>query len=272
MDTSAASDSFVHLPALRATTGFQGSTLSGLDRCAIVIVAYEAENTIARVLDRIPSDVAESVGGLLVSDDASSDATVVRAVEWGSCHPAVALTICVQPFNRGYGGNQRACYRWAAQNGFDHVVMIHGDGQYAPEIVEQILGPLLAGEADAVFGSRMMVRESARCGGMPMYKRLGNRVLSGIQNRATGLNLSEWHCGYRAYRIGALRQLDLETLSPGFDFDTQIILALDTANMTICETPIPTHYGDEKCHVNGLRYATQVTGAVMRHRRRLRGR
>ena len=240
-----------------------------LRRCAVVIVAYEAESTIEIVLDRLRRDVTASIGAILVSDDASTDRTSDAARRWSVHHPEVDVTVVRQPRNLGYGGNQRWCYRWAAERGIEHVVMIHGDGQYAPELAADLLEPLVLGPADAVFGSRMLDRMGARRGGMPLYKRVGNRVLSGFQNWATGLRLSEWHSGYRAYRVDTLEQVGLDAMSAGFDFDTQIILALADVDATIREVPIPTHYGDEICRVNGLRYAAEVSRDVVRYRRRL---
>ena len=130
--------------------------------------------------------------------------------------------------------------------------MLHGDGQYAPESLPEILAPLLAGEADAVFGSRTMIKGAARKGGMPLYKFVGNRILSRFENAALGTHLSEFHSGYRAYSVSALKQIPFEQNSDGFNFDTQIIIQLHDAGMRIAEVPIPTYYGDEICYVDGL--------------------
>jgi 2-polyprenyl-3-methyl-5-hydroxy-6-metoxy-1,4-benzoquinol methylase len=111
----------------------------------------------------------------------------------------------------------------------------------------------------------MMVRGAALKGGMPVYKYVGNRILTEMQNKLVGLDLSEWHSGYRAYRVDALAELPLASYSDGFDFDTEIILGLATAGKRIIEVPIPTYYGDEICYVNGMQYAKDVTVDVMRH-------
>src|ERR1019366_10117053 len=146
------------------------------------------------------------------------------------------------------------------------VVMLHGDGQYAPESLPEILAPLLAEEADAVFGSRTMIRGAARRGGMPLYKFVGNRVLTRFENAALGTNLSEFHSGYRAYSVKALQGIPFHQNSDGFNFDTQIIIQLHDAGMRIAEVPIPTYYGDEICYVDGLGYAADVTKDVIRYR------
>ncbi len=239
-----------------------------LDAVAIVVVAYNAESTIEAVLDRIPRTVAEHVGAILVSDDGSRDGTTAAANRWAVAHPAVNLHVIRQPKNLGYGGNQKFCYEWAVRNGCEFAVMVHGDGQYAPELVLDMVRPLLAGDAVAVFGSRMLTRGGARRGGMPMYKLVGNKILTFVQNRLTGLRLSEWHSGYRAYDLRRLDGEALAAMSNGFDFDTEIILHLARTKQHIAEIAIPTFYGDEKCHVNGMRYAADVLVDVVRFRTR----
>jgi methionine biosynthesis protein MetW len=118
--------------------------------------------------------------------------------------------------------------------------------------------PLVEGRADAVFGSRMMSKGEARKGGMPLYKYVGNKTLTRMQNALVGTNLSEFHSGYRAYSTAALREIDFDSNSDGFDFDTEIILQLHDGGHRIFEIPIPTYYGDEICYVNGMRYARDV--------------
>ncbi|CAM3250107.1 bifunctional glycosyltransferase/class I SAM-dependent methyltransferase [Nocardioides dubius] len=238
-------------------------------RIGVLVVAYNAATTLAQTLARLPVSFTKTVDHILVCDDASSDNTFEvgldfkNGVEW-------PITLVRHEQNLGYGGNQRAGYRWAIEEGLDYVVLLHGDGQYSPEHIEDLLAPLVAGEADAVFGSRMMIKGGARDGGMPMYKYVGNRILTTFQNKLTGLDLTEWHSGYRAYRVDVLAQLPLDDYSAGFDFDTEIILGLHGAGRRIAEVPIPTYYGDEICYVNGVKYAREITGHVLRdwaHRR-----
>jgi len=145
-------------------------------------------------------------------------------------------------------------------------VMLHADGQYAPESLPAMVAPLERGEADAVFGSRMLDEGAARRGGMPLYKYVGNKILTRVENIAAGTSLSEWHSGYRAYSVAALRDLPFDRNHDDFDFDTQIIVQLIEAGKRIVEIPIPTYYGDEICHVNGLGYARDVTRDVLRYR------
>jgi hypothetical protein len=129
-----------------------------------------------------------------------------------------------------------------------------------------MIEPIINGNADAVFGSRMINKKDALKGGMPKYKWVGNQILTFIQNKLVGQRFSEWHSGYRAYRVDTLKELGLGSLSNGFRFDTQIILQLLAAKKRIKEIPIPTFYGDEVSHVNGLEYAREIIWDTIRHR------
>ena len=242
-----------------------GSNDGVAPRIGIVVVAFNAASTLAAVLDRIPASFRDKVSDVLVCDDASSDSTYSVGKEYQTT-TALPLTLIRRPRNLGYGGNQKAAYTWAIEHELDIVVLLHGDGQYAPEVIEDLIDPFETHQADAVFGSRMMDPGSARIGGMPLYKYVGNRILSTFSNSATGLNLTEWHSGYRAYRVEALKEIPFESNSDGFDFDTEIILQLLEARKLIVEVPIPTYYGDEICHVNGMGYAKDVVTDVLRYR------
>ena len=240
-------------------------------KVGVLVVAYNAERTLATVLDRIPPAMRDGLAEVLVQDDHSADDTHGVATGYAAAAAAAAdelpITVVRHERNLGYGGNQKAGYRYAIEHGWDAVVLLHGDGQYAPEVMHEVLAPILDGTADAVFGSRMLFRGQARAGGMPLYKFVGNRVLTRFQNATSGgLSLSEWHSGYRAYRIDALADVPFITNSDGFDFDTEIILQLHSAGKRIAEVPIPTYYGDEICYVNGMRYARDVVRHSVRHR------
>ena len=235
------------------------------ERIGVVVVAYNAASTLAAVLDRLPQSFRARSPEVIVCDDASSDCTFTVGTEYQKTSD-LALTVIRRPQNLGYGGNQKAAYRWAIERGLDIVVLLHGDGQYAPEVIEDLISPFETSHCDAVFGSRMMDPGSARLGGMPLYKYAGNRILSRFSNSVTGMSLSEWHSGYRAYRVDALKEIPFESNSDGFDFDTEIILQLHEAGKAIVEVPIPTYYGDEICYVNGMGYAKDVAMDVVRYR------
>ena len=234
-------------------------------RIGILVVAYNAASTLAAVLDRIPASFRPRIDEILVCDDYSEDSTYLVGLGYQQLSD-LPLTIIRHPKNLGYGGNQKAGYQLAIEHGLDILVLLHGDGQYAPECIESLVEPLVRGEADAVFGSRMMVPGDARKGGMPLYKYAGNRILTAFQNGVLGTDLSEFHSGYRAYSVSALASVPFKQNSDGFNFDTQIILQFVDAGRRILEVPIPTYYGDEICYVNGMKYAKDVTTDVLRHR------
>jgi glycosyltransferase involved in cell wall biosynthesis len=234
-------------------------------RIGVVVVAYNAETTLVSTVERIPPGFRRQLDEVIILDDASRDATTARAEEWARHVPCTTVVV-THTKNLGYGGNQKAAYALASERGLDVVVLLHADGQYAPELLPEMVEPILRGEADAVFGSRMLESGAARAGGMPAYKRLGNRVLTRLENALLGTELSEFHSGYRAYRVSALDGIPLQHNSDDFDFDTQIIIQLVDAGHRIVEIPIPTYYGDEICYVNGVRYARDVVKDVVEYR------
>ncbi|MEQ1786428.1 MAG: bifunctional glycosyltransferase/class I SAM-dependent methyltransferase [Acidimicrobiales bacterium] len=235
-------------------------------RIGILVVAYNAASTLAQVLDRIPPDFRGRITKVLVGDDASQDSTHLVALGYKQLASDLPIEVIRHPENLGYGGNQKAGYQWAIDNDLDIVVLLHGDGQYAPELLPEMVAPLERGEADAVFGSRMLDPGGARRGGMPRYKFVGNRILTTVENAVAGASLSEWHSGYRAYSVAAMADIPFHRNDNGFNFDTQVIVQLIEAGKRIVEVPIPTYYGDEICHVNGMGYARDVTRDVVRYR------
>lgn len=235
-----------------------------MKRIGILVVAYNAESTLTSVLDRIPRDVLAKVEEVFVFDDASQDDTFAVGQSYTSSTGLTKLSVIRNPVNLRYGGNQKRGYRYAMERGLDIVVLLHGDGQYAPEIMQSLLTPLEEGRADLVMGSRMMVPGAARKGRMPLYKFLGNRILSSSQNWLLGTDFTEFHSGYRAYNVAALRELPLEALSDTWHFDTEIIIELLRRDCRIVEVPIPTYYGDEICRVNGIPYAWNCLRATAR--------
>ncbi|PZR10525.1 MAG: glycosyltransferase/methyltransferase [Archangium gephyra] len=235
-------------------------------KVCIFVIAYQAEATLRSVLDRIPrSFLSEFDCEILVVDDASSDRTADIGREYRDENRSIHITVLRNEFNQGYGGNQKVGYSYAVKKGFDFVAMVHGDGQYAPEQLPNLIAPLVSGEADAVFGSRMMTRFGALKGGMPLYKYVGNKILTTAQNALLGSKLSEFHSGYRVYSCRALRQLPFDLNSNDFHFDTEIIIQFLNAKLRIKELPIPTYYGDEISRVNGMKYAKDVMIATVQN-------
>jgi glycosyltransferase involved in cell wall biosynthesis len=237
-------------------------------RVLIFIVAYNAERTIREVVLRIPVTLQDTYEvDVLIIDDSSADATFEQG-HAVSREPSLPFPIVVlfNPRNQGYGGNQKLGYHYAMKRGYDFVALIHGDGQYAPECLPELLEPLRKGEAAAVFGSRMLTPSGARGGGMPLYKFVGNKILTWIENKLLRTSLSEFHSGYRIYSTKALSAIPFDRNSNDFHFDTEIIIQLITADLPIRELPIPTYYGDEICYVNGMHYAFNVVMSALKAR------
>ncbi len=226
----------------------------------VFIVAYNAENHIAALLERIPQELWQQTKyetEVLIIDDASGDQTTQRANQW-MLDTGHFVTVLRNPANQGYGGNQKIGYTYAIEKKYDVVALLHGDGQYPPEKIPELIAPILDGSAAAVFGSRMINKADALKGGMPKYKFFANILLTKFQNLMLRTRLSEYHSGFRAYSVAALRKIPFRYNSNDFSFDSEIIIQLLDMQLAIKEIPIPTHYGDEVCHVNGPKYATQV--------------
>ena len=232
--------------------------MSDSKKLLIFVVAYNAEKTIESVLSRIPVAELPDATEVLIIDDSSQDETFEKARDSRGAAAGLPVTVLRTPENQGYGGNQSIGYRYAVENGFDVVALVHGDGQYAPEKLPGLVAPVLADEADACFGSRMMEKGVALKGGMPLYKYVGNRILTVLQNCLLGTKLTEFHSGYRVYSVDALSKVPFKYNTKDFHFDTEIIIQFVLRELRIKELPIPTYYGDEICYVNGLAYAWHV--------------
>lgn len=252
-----------------ATSGTYESPSAPRARVLIFIISYNAERFITSVLERLPESVWTSKDHdfhVLLIDDASTDSTVSRALEYRTSHQRQNFTVLSNKVNQGYGGNQKIGFHYAIENGFDVVVLLHGDGQHFPEYIPNFIDPLMAGKAGAVLGSRMLKKIDALRGGMPLYKWIGNQVLSFLQNVILKSRLSEFHTGHRAYSVSALKRIPFQENSNYFDFDTDILIQFIQTGHGIEEIPVPTHYGDEVCHVDGLRYAYRAVRSCLESR------
>lgn len=234
----------------------------------IFVVAYNAEKTIINLLQRIPQSLTKTYKvSVLIIDDCSIDSTQETAFRFTKNNFWCPITILKNTKNQGYGGNQKLGYYYAIKNNFDAVVLLHGDGQYAPEFIPTLLKPFTKKfPPSAVFGSRMLISKNALKGGMPLYKFIGNKILTNLQNKLLNSNLSEFHSGFRVYSVKTLKKLPIHLNTNDFHFDTEIIVQLFSSNSKVIELPIPTHYGDEKCHVNGMKYALNVIKSSIKAR------
>jgi glycosyltransferase involved in cell wall biosynthesis len=232
-------------------------------KICVIMPAYNAEKTLVRTYQDLPLPWVDDV---VLVDDASRDRTVAVAHELG-------LHTIVHPRNRGYGGNQKTCYREALGRGADIVVMVHPDHQYDPGYIPQLVRPILDGECDAVFGSRMLGGRPIE-GGMPKWKYFANLFLTAVANATFYVYLSEYHSGLRAYSRRYLETVPYEVNSDDFVFDTEIIAQGVQQGMRICEIPISTRYFEEASQIGFLRsvrYGLSVLGVLLRYKLHAKG-
>ena len=228
----------------------------------ILVLAYHAETTILEVLKRIPVSVWKG-SDILVADDASSDKTTEIVQKYKNDNKIDNLIVVHHEINKGYGGNQKWGYNYAIKEGYEIVVMVHGDIQYPPEYIEALIKPIKENDTDFVFGSRMTGHPIK--GGMPIHKYLGNKFLTFVENIILGTNLSEFHSGFRAYATKALKDIPFNLNVDDFHFDSEIIMQLVIAKKKIEEITIPTFYGQEICYVNVVTYGLNILKIMLQY-------
>jgi len=224
-------------------------------RVIAVMPAYNAERTLASTLADMPAGCVDEV---ILVDDGSKDRTVELAREMG-------LTVVVHEQNKGYGGNQKTCYKLALEKGADIVVMIHPDYQYDSRVIPHAVGFLELGICDVVCGNRIRSRQEAMSGGMPIYKYLSNRFLTAVENLCLGQNLGDFHSGFRVYRREVLETIPYERNSDDFVFDTQFLVQCVKFGFRLGDVPVPVRYFDEASSINfrrSLRYGLSTLGVV----------
>lgn len=222
-----------------------------------VLPAYNAEKTLAATIADIPPG---SVDEVLLTDDGSKDRTVEIARSMG-------LTVIVHPKNRGYGGNQKTCYRYALDQGADIVVMIHPDYQYDARVIPHAVGIIELGICDVVLGNRVRSRPEALKCGMPWWKYVCNRGLTLFENLALGQNLGEFHSGFRVYRRRVLETIPFEANSEDFVFDTQFLVQAVNYGFRLGDVPVPVRYFKEASSINFRRstvYGLRTLSTVAR--------
>lgn len=220
----------------------------------VTMPAYMAERTLKETIDHLPRAVIDDI---ILVDDASTDGTAELAKSLG-------LQVVVHQENKGYGANQKTCYDVALQQGADVVVLLHPDFQYDPSIMDTLIQPLVGGEADFVFGSRYAEGANPRAGGMPLYRHIGNRVVTSIENLFMGTRFTELHSGYKAYSRLFLQAIGYHDFSDHFVFDSQMIIrAVFSHQFRIKEVPIPTRYTDRSSSVKMLNLLRYITGTLI---------
>lgn len=228
----------------------------------VVMPAYNAAATLEPTLRDLPEGLADEI---ILVDDGSRDATVAEARRLG-------LTVIEHVHNAGYGGNQKTCYTEALKRGADAVIMIHPDYQYDSRLAGQLIRFIVDGYFDVMLGSRIRTRAEALAGGMPIWKYLANRFLTITENVFLGLNLSEYHTGYRAYSRRVLETIPWRENSNDFAFDAQFLVQVVHFGFKIAEIPVPVRYMEEASSINfrrSLRYGWEnlkVVGQYWLHR------
>lgn len=223
----------------------------------VVMPAYNAEHTLENTYKEIPFEYADDV---VLVDDASSDGTLKVAKRLG-------IITVIHPHNKGYGANQKTCYREALKRGADIVVMVHPDYQYTPKLITAMSSMIASGVYDVVLGSRILGKTSMK-GGMPFYKYVSNRFLTLTQNLMLGEKLSEYHTGYRAFSRQVLENLPLEANSNDFVFDNQMLAQAVFFDFKIGEISCPTKYFPEASSINfrrSVKYGLGVLATCLKY-------
>ncbi len=234
-------------------------------KVVVVMPALNAARTLERTVEAIP---LEWVDEIVLVDDASSDETVELA-------RSLPVHVVWHPHNAGYGANQKTCYLEALQRDADAIVMLHPDGQYEPQLIGSLVEPILAGRADLVLGSRLALPGMARANGMPLWKYVVNRALTGVENRVMGTQLSEAHTGYRAYSRRLLLTVPFLRNSADFAFDSELLMQASHFGMRIQEVPARGRYFEDASSVglgSGIVYGLKTLWIAIRlalHRARI---
>lgn len=238
-----------------------------MKKICVFIPCYYAESTIEKVLSRIPKDYLKKVTEILIINDGTVDKTCERAVKFREKGNFKNITIIHNHKNLGYGGNQKKAYKYCIEKGHDVVVMVHGDLQYPAELVHKLTEKLEKDEADMMMGSRMTGDPLGS--GMPIWKYIANKFLTFVENTIFRIYFSEYHSGFRAFNVHALKEVDFLKNSDNYIFDQQIISQLAKKKKRFGEIPIPTYYGPGSHKISFLKsswYGLGVLKVALLHR------
>jgi len=227
-------------------------------KTVVVLPAYNAQKTLEKTVKAIPKGVADQI---ILVDDGSKDGTLDLAKKLG-------LTVYRHKRNKGYGANQKSCYKKALKNGADIIVMLHPDYQYDPKLIPHLVDFIADDYFDIMLGSRIRSRKEALDGGMPVYKYWANRILTMFENIMTGQNLGEWHTGMRAYSSRVLKKINYRNFSDDFIFDTQMLLASVKLGFRVGDIPVPVRYLPESSSINifrSIKYGLQTIAETIKY-------
>ena len=244
----------------------KGGLTGGRDpRFAIFISAFNAASKIGEVLGRIPQCVWDRVEEVYLFDDCSQDETAAISEGFKESNRQKKLTIHRNEYRLGNGGSQKKGFDYAIERGFDFVILLHGDGQYDPEMLPSFIASAEGAECAVVLGSRTLPGGCSPRGVMPLYKIVGNRLLTCVFNALLGSSLSEFFCGYRMYSVNALRVLNYKAYSDDLHFDTNILIEALHRKLRILELPVPAHHGKEIGFTSSIRYARDSSLTVLQY-------
>ena len=234
----------------------------------IFIPAYNVEKQIPRVLKKIPFHLLNEYHiRILIIEDCSKDNTKKIVEDYLKKDKNNNLIDLVRnKKNQGYGGVQKIAFNYAIKNNFDFVIMLHGDDQYEAEMLPKFISNLLNSDVDAVFGSRFINPRDPLKGGMPLNRYIGNRVVTFIQNFIVGTKMTEFHSGYRSYKIEVLKKINFEKNTNDFYFDSEMIIQMFKSKFVIKEIPIATIYGDEISNLKPIPYGIKVLIITIKHK------
>jgi glycosyltransferase involved in cell wall biosynthesis len=231
--------------------------------CSIFIPSYQAAGTIEAVIDRIPAELWDSLAAVHVVNDGSTDDTNAVVERIAAQQPKVVLHS--QDVNRGYGAAVRRGLQLALEDASDYVVCLHADGQYPPEKLPEFLPFMAEHGVDVLQGSRHK-DGTALAGGMPRYKVIAGRILTWLENRTFGLEMTDYHSGFMLYSRKAVEQIPFDQLSTYFDFDLEVIASARARGLSVAERGIPTRYADEESHLNPIWYGLRCLRVMLRFR------
>ena len=234
----------------------------------IFIPAYNVEKQIIRVLNKIPEKIfTDHLTNIIIIEDCSTDNTkqVIENYIKNSKNNNF-IKLIQNKRNHRYGGVQKVAFRYALENNFDYVIMLHGDDQYDPKMIPEFIKKILNDNVDAIFGSRFIDPKAPLKGGMPLNRYIGNRAVTFAQNLIVGTKMTEFHSGYRCYKIDVLKKINFEKNTNDFYFDSEIIIQMSKLNFTIKEIPIATIYADEVSNLKPIPYGINVLLSTIKYK------
>ena len=236
---------------------------SMIKKIYVLIPAYKARKTLPLLFKRVPKNIYNSVECFVIVEDCNEGDTA--SVDNALIDKYSKIHVLHHNENKGYAQSQKTGYEYCLKQGADVCVLLHADGQYSPEEMEKLYGPIINDTADVVLGSRMKNWRNALRGGMPYYKFVANIILTRLENLFFRMNLSEYHSGYMIYSKKALEIIPYAKLSDTFHFDGEMLLMAGKCNLRILDIEISTHYGNEVSHLRPIRYGVNVLKVVVKN-------